>query len=313
MAAWRAEPARTRAPACDTRHGCFRRRGITDGCTLQRPWRRDPVDRRTRAARAARRAGGARGMPCGQYVAPWFAPARCVARCAAGGRWCRRRRAPGRGHSRPHDLQPHGRAAERRPVPAVACAARSTLSQGARGHAARAGGRFQPALHVEGLGPVAQAGPADGAPGRRAGRARHGGRLDRAAICRRGEGRHGLGPWRVGRQGQPDRPDGSRRIAGGERLPAPPHHPLCLRCRRGDRRRARRRADRRAAEITRRATGLRDRRGPADHRGRGAGAGQAGRADRRHREGLPVGGAEAVRDARPFVDAAGRRARARSP
>nr|WP_328514912.1 M20/M25/M40 family metallo-hydrolase [Ralstonia syzygii] len=76
---------------------------------------------------------------------------------------------------------------------------------------------------------------------------------------------------------------------------------------------ARRRADRRAAEITRRATGLRDRRGPADHRGRGAGAGQAGRADRRHREGLPVGGAEAVRDARPFVDAAGAGARARSP
>lgn len=54
----------------DTWHGCFRRRGLTDGCTLQRPWCRDPAGRRTLAACAGRRAGGARGMHCIQYVAP---------------------------------------------------------------------------------------------------------------------------------------------------------------------------------------------------------------------------------------------------
>ena len=175
-------------------------------------------------------------------------------------------------------------------------------------------GGLEPALHLARQRPGGQADPADGAPGRGAHRAWHREELAGRALCRRDQGRLRLGPRRVGQQGQPDRADGGGRDAARRRASSPsapstwPSAPT----RKSAACAARSRSPRCWRSARCGSTSCIDE-GPADHRRRAARVEGARGAGRRRREGFCLArscGVEAR--ARPFVDAAGRRAAAPS-
>ncbi len=116
--------------------------------------------------------------------------------------------------------------------------------------------------------------------------------LANRAFRRQPQGRLRVGSRLVGRQGQPDRADGSGGDARGFGFQAQAHDLPGLRGRRGSRWPAWRQGHRRLAEAARRQTRFRHRRRAADHRGC-AGRVEAGGGHHRHcREGLRIAGAQ---------------------
>ena len=172
-------------------------RGLAQACAV----------RVARAVAAAGRCG--RGQHAAARIASTPGRARTRA-CGRPGRRCRAAR--GRGALRDR-VEPRRSDAERCAVSRAACLPRATLSEGACDAQARVRRWSEPVVRVARQRPERAADPADGAPGRRTDRRRHRSRLESRAVFGRDPGRLRLGPWRLGRQGQPDRAARSARDA----------------------------------------------------------------------------------------------------